>query len=76
MKITQEEYSLLEELASEHDFPALDTDKHVTAKMLAEKIGIGEKRASEILKAKMKRGELKREWVRQDNGRACYGYYK
>ena len=72
MQVTREEYSLLERLAKEMEYPCLDPEKHVTAKMLSDATGLGIKRCLDILNEKLAKGELKREWVRQDNGKPCY----
>lgn len=76
MQITQDEFSLLKELAAEHKYPELDPQKHVTAKMLAKETGLDERTCHDILKKKIEQGELQREWVRLDSGKTCYAYYQ
>ena len=76
MKITPDEYDLLKELATEFDYPPLDPDKHVTARMLADEIGITPRGAADRLDRLVMQGRLKREYVRMPNGHRAYGYYR
>jgi len=76
MKITLEEHSLLRELASEYDYPPFDPAKHVTATMLAEKLGMTIRGARDRLDRLVVDGRLKREYIRMPNGYRAWGYYK
>ena len=76
MKITPDEYSLLQELVAEYDYPLLDPNKHVTAKMLSDQTGLGDRACRNILNKKLKSGDLDREWVRDEHGARWYGYFK
>ena len=76
MKITPEEYDLLTEIISEYDYPEFGPEKHVTAMMLAEKIGITHRAASERLDGMVRDGILKRERIRMKTGHRAWGYYK
>ena len=76
MKITQDDYTLLKELAQELDYPSLDPKRHVTAKMLAGELGITQRAAYDKLEGLRADGVLDREKVRLMNGRSAWGYYK
>lgn len=76
MKITPEEYNLLTELAAEFDYPSFDENKHVTATMLSEKVGITPRGARDRLDRMVVQGKLKRERVRMPNNYTAWGYYK
>jgi len=76
MQITPDEYDLLTELAAEYDYPPLDPDKHVTASMLSEEIGITHRGACDRLDRLVVQGKLKRERIRMPNGCRAWGYYK
>jgi DNA-binding Lrp family transcriptional regulator len=76
MKITLEEHNLLRELAAEFDYPPFDESKHVTASMLAEKLGMTKRGARDRLDRLVVEGRLKREYIRMPSGYRAWGYYK
>jgi predicted ArsR family transcriptional regulator len=76
MKVSQEEYDLLTELAEQYDYPDLDPDKHVTANMLADKLGVSHRAAWGRLEKSYKSGDLERERVRLPNGNRAWGYFR
>jgi DNA-binding Lrp family transcriptional regulator len=76
MKITLEEHNLLRELAEEFDYPPFDEGKHVTASMLADKLGMTKRGARDRLDSLVVEGRLKREYIRMPNGYRAWGYYK
>jgi predicted transcriptional regulator len=76
MKVSQEEYDLLTELAEQYDYPDLDPDKHVTANMLAEKLKVSHRSACDRLMGLYNKGDLDRERVRLPNGNRAWGYFR
>lgn len=76
MKITPEENELLLEVVAELGYPPFDETKHITASMLATKIGISARGASDRLDRMVMEGRLKRERIRMPNGYRAWGYYK
>jgi len=76
MKVSQEEYDLLTELAEKYDYPDLDLDKHVTANMLADKLEVSHRAAWERLEKLYKHGDLDREQVRLPSGYRAWGYFR
>ena len=76
MDVNAEEYSLLTELANSFAYPTFDSQKHITVKMLAEKLDTTIKTARNYLEKEIKNGTLEKEWIRLDNGYMAWGYYK
>ena len=76
MDVSREEYGLLEEIAGEFGYAKYDPNKHITARDLADRMGVGVRWAREILRNKYESGELKREMVRKGNKKPCHGYYR
>ena len=76
MKVSKEEYGLLEEIAREYACAKYDPNKHVTAHDLADRLDMTTKWAGKILRGKYNSGELKREMVKRGNQKPCYGYYR
>jgi DNA-binding Lrp family transcriptional regulator len=76
LKITPEEYDLLTEIVAEFDYPGFDPKKHITANMLAKKVGITHRAAIDRLDKLVRDGKLKRERIRMDGGQRAWGYYK
>jgi hypothetical protein len=76
MKITLEEHDLLCELADEFDYPPFDESRHVTAAMLAGKLGMTIRGARDRLDRLVVDGRLNRERIRMPNGCWSWGYYK
>jgi DNA-binding transcriptional ArsR family regulator len=69
------ENDLLAALAQTYYVPPIEPDE-VTAKMLAERLGIGERQASNILTREFKAGLLTRRDVRAGPGKAQKAYRK
>ena len=76
MKISIEEHNLLRELAAEFDYPPFDEERHVTASMLAETLGMTKRGARDKLDRMVVEGRLKREYIRMPSGYRACGYYK
>jgi predicted ArsR family transcriptional regulator len=75
MEITQEENALLKQLIEEYDYPQFDASKHVTAKLLGEKLGVNTRTALYKLEKLRAEGEASREKVKMDDGTVVYGYF-
>ena len=70
------ENDLLAALTEAYYVPPLDPANEVTAKMLAEQIGVGERQASSILKREADAGRLTFRMVRDGPGKAKKAYRK
>jgi len=56
--------------------PEYDPLKHITTTLLIERLGITRAAAYQRLEILVKKGKLKKEWIRSERGYPTMGYYK
>lgn len=69
------EYELMRELEKEFSIPPIDADE-VTARQLADRIGVNRQTADAILKSKVAAGELTVRAVKMPDGKVAKAYRK